>query len=91
MEGLSQANSVPTNSNYAVMVQLSQMTAAMNAMQAQLNTLSAEKKTITKIKYDCRSCGSNLSHGMKACTSKKSVHKDKAYRNKILGGSEEGC
>ena len=51
MEGLAQANSVLTKSDYSVMTKLSQMTATTNVMQAQLKTLSAATTTIPKRKY----------------------------------------
>ena len=51
MEGLAHANAVLTNSDYAVMTQLSQMTATMNVMQAQLDTLFSAKATLPKRKY----------------------------------------
>ena len=40
LEGLAQSNAVLTSSNSAVMVQLAQLTVAMNAMQAQMKTLA---------------------------------------------------
>ena len=51
MEGLAQANAVLTKSDYSVMTKLSQMTATMNVMHAQLKTLSSATATIPKIKY----------------------------------------
>ena len=39
MEGLAQANSLPTSYNSVVMAQLSQMNVTINAIQAQLKTL----------------------------------------------------
>ena len=67
LEGLAQANVVLTSSNSAVMAQLAQMTVTMNAMQAQLKTLSSDpiNQTRSKRKYYCWSCMSNHNHGSK--------------------------
>ena len=48
MEGLSHANAVLTKSDYAVMTQLSQMSATTNVMHAHLKTLSSATATIPK-------------------------------------------
>ena len=93
IEVLAQANSVLTSSNSAVMAQLAQMTETMNAIQAQLNTLSATStySTIPKIKYHCWSCGRNFTHGRKALYSNKSGIQYEDYYKKILGGIKRGC
>ena len=61
LEELALANAFHTSSNSEVMAQLEQMTVTMNAMQAQLKILLSPLKnqTRTKMKYYCRSCGSN--------------------------------
>ena len=45
LEGLAQANAVPTSSNSALMAQLVQMTLTINAMHAQLKKITSEKPT----------------------------------------------
>ena len=53
MGGLAQANVVLTSSNSAVMAQLAHMTVTMNAMQAQLKTLTSAQtnQARPKIKF----------------------------------------
>ena len=91
MEGLAQENAVLTKSDYAVITELSQMTATMNTMQSHIKTLSAATTTIPKRKYYCWSCRGILFLGSKSCTSKKVEHKYEAYYKKGLGGSKKGC
>ena len=93
MEGLAQANEVLTCSNTEVMAQLAQTNVTMNAMQAQLKTLSTTSKnpTISKRKYYCWSCGRNFTHGSKTFYSKKTWHKKEAYYKRRLRGCEKGC
>ena len=50
LEELAQENSVITSSNSSDMAQLAQMTVTMNAMQAQLKTLSEISKQSTRKK-----------------------------------------
>ena len=87
MEGLAQSNLVLKSENNALMAQLSQMTATMNVMQAQLNTLYAVTTTTPKRKYQCWSYGSNFSQLIKACPSKKVGRKYEAYYKEIIGVS----
>ena len=93
LEGLAQANAVLTISNSAVMAQLSQITVTMNAMQAQLKTLSYSQtnQARPKSKHYFWSCRSNYTHGSKTLSSNKAGHKDDAYYKKIMGGSEKVC
>ena len=93
LEGLAQSNAVLASSNPVVMAQLEQMTVAMNAIQAQLKTLSSAttNPTSTKRKFYCWSCGINYTRGSKTCSAKKSGHKEDSYYNKQLYGSENGC
>ena len=68
------------------------ITVLMNSMQAQLKNVSSAtiNPTRTKRKYYCWSYWSNFTQGSKSRPSKKSRHKEEAYYNKILGGSEKG-
>ena len=75
------------------MEQLEHMTVTMDAMQDQLKTVASAQtnQARPKRKFYCWSCGSNLTHGRKTCSAKKSGHQEEAYHNKIMGGSEKGC
>ena len=86
MKVMTQANTVLTISNYAVMAQLAQMNETMSAIQAYLKTLSSAATTKPKREYLCWICGINLSHGRKEFTNKKSGHKFK----KIIGRNKKG-
>ena len=92
LEGMAQSNTVLPSSNSSVMSQLSHMTVAMNAIQAQLNILSTATTNLTrtKIKFYCWIYGRNFTHGSKICSSNKTVHKEEAYYTKRLGGSKKG-
>ena len=63
MEGLEQSNAGLTSSNSAVMAQLVQMNATMNAMKAQSKT--STNPTRTRRKNYCWSRGRNFTHGVK--------------------------
>ena len=69
LEGMAQANAVLTILNYAVMVQLAQITVTMNTVQEQLKTLvSAQTNQASpKRKHYCCICGSNYTAGSKTC------------------------
>ena len=92
MEGLAQEKKVLTISNSAVMVQLAQITANMNSIQAQLKTLSETSISSTrpKRKYYCWSFGKNFIHVIKARYSNKLGQKYKAYYKKRIGVSKKG-
>ena len=93
MEGIAQSNAVLNISNSAVMAQLVQMTAKMNAMQAQLKTLASAQtnQARPKRKHYWWSCVRNYTHGSKIFTSKKAGHQGESYYNKSMAGSEKGC
>ena len=93
LEGMAQVNAVLTSLNSAVMAQFAHMTVTMNAMQAQLKTLSSAKTNQARPKrefYYC-SCGRNFTHGSKTCSEKKVGHQEEAYYKKRMGVSEKGC
>ena len=93
LEGLAQSNEVLTSYNPVVMAQLEQMTVTINAMQAQLKTLSSattDPKS-TKRKFYCWSCSINYTRGSKTCSAKNSGHKEDSYYNKRLDGNKNGC
>ena len=73
LEGLAQGNTSLTRFNSAVMAKLAQITVAMKAMQAQMNTLASAKinQTRPNRKHYCWSCSSNYTHGSKTCLLKK--------------------
>ena len=75
------------------MAQLAQVTVTINAMQAQIKTLStmSANTTITKSKFYFCSCGSNFTHGIKTRSSNKTVHKEEIYPKKKLGVGKKGC
>ena len=75
------------------MAKLAQLTMTMNAIQAQMETLTATSTntTITKRKLYCWICGRNFTNGSKTCSDKKTGHKEEAYYKKRLGGSLKGC
>ena len=87
LEGLAQANEVITSSNSESMAQLSQVTVTMNAMQAQMKTLTATSTnpTRTRSKFYSWICGSNFTHRSKTYSDKKNGHKEEAYHKKLLG------
>ena len=77
LEVLAQTNAVLTSSNSMALELLSQMSVAMNNMQAQLNTLSlmTTNPKRTKRKFYCWSCGRNFTHGGETCTTNKTGHR----------------
>ena len=93
LKGMTQANSVLTRSNSAVMAQWAHMIVTMNAMQAQLKTLSpaTTEPTSTKNNYYCWSCRSNYTHGSISCLDKKAGHNEEIFYKKQLVRSEKGC
>ena len=93
LEGLAQSNAFLTSYNLALMVQLSQTNVTMNTTQAQLKTLLATSKNITrtKRKFFCWSCISNFNHGSKICSTKKTGHTEEAFYKKRLGVGEKEC
>ena len=75
------------------MSQLAQITVTMNAMQAQLKTLTSAQNSQArpKRKFYCWSYRRNFTHGWKTYAAKKGGHKEEAYHKKMMDGSEKGC
>ena len=76
LEGLAQSNAVLTSSNSAVMEHLEHMEVTMNAMKAQLKTISSEQtnQLRPKRKFYCWICGRNFTHESKTSSEKKLGH-----------------